>query len=61
MSFSYAIHCPDFDRSEQAGSEGGEAKPFKVVDGKAILCPLLVEKSLKSGIRLGQGPDTPVQ
>ena len=61
MSFSFAYHCQAYDR---AGSEKGQqctGQPCKAMDGKACLCPLVVEKSMRSGIKFGQGPDTPVQ
>jgi hypothetical protein len=60
MSFSFAYRCKDYERCESSREEGSVA-PCKETEGEAILCPFLVGKSMKSGIKLGHGPDTPVQ
>lgn len=61
MSFSFAYHCRAFDRSKSGEAPECTGLPCKVVDGKACLCPLVVQKSLKPSVKLGSSPETPVQ
>ncbi len=61
MSFSFAYHCRAYDRSLLGEGQACTGMPCKVVDGKACLCPLVVQKSLKSMVNSGSGSNSPVE
>jgi len=61
MSFSYSYHCRNYDRKPSGEAQECTGMPCKVVDGKVCHCPLIVQKSLKSLISNGPGPNTPVE
>jgi len=61
MSMSYAYRCSAYHEAGEAGKLECTGVPCKTVDGKVCLCPLVVQKSIKSGIHLGSGPETPVE
>jgi hypothetical protein len=61
MSFSYSYRCRTFERGGPENNKECTGQPCKTVDGRYCLCPLVVEKSLRSIFRAGKGPDTPVQ
>lgn len=60
MSFSFAYHCREYDRPASEGAKKCTGIPCKVVDGAHCLCPLIIQKSLKPGIKLTSGPQTPI-
>jgi hypothetical protein len=61
MSMSFAYHCSAYHEAGEARVVECTGLPCKAVDGKACLCPLVVQKSLRPGIHSGSGPETPVE
>jgi hypothetical protein len=61
MSYSYAYRCRAYQVSDDDRQVECTGTPCKTVEGKVCLCPLVVQKSLKSGIHLGSGPETPIE
>jgi hypothetical protein len=61
MSLSYAYHCEAYHEAGEERPVECAGAPCQTVEGRACLCPLVVQKSIRAGIHLGCGPDTPVQ
>ncbi len=61
MSYSFSYHCQEYDRPLSDEMQKCTGTVCRLMDGKACLCPLIVQKSLKPNMKTNLGPETPVE